>query len=116
MRNPPSINSKAPTVRFFSRPLDSHVTGTHQRLSDVIEAMTHMILLRREQYIVDFMSLVTIRGCFQCIQVSSNVRQAVQLVEERDVVDLAFLCVLSRRQAVFFRVVDVDEAVSRLRM
>ena len=88
MRDTPSIESKPPAVRFLTRPLDSHITRTHQRLTDIVEAMVDVRHLGIQQDLLDLLRIVASNRTLQEQEMLPDTSQAVQLVKERDVVDL----------------------------
>lgn len=114
MRNPPPINRNSLPTLLRPRPLDRQIRITHQGLPDVIEAMVNMILLRLEQILISIARSVEVHARFECEEKSANVVQAVQLVEDGDVVDrsFAFFCRLAWWERIVFWVGDENESVS----
>lgn len=113
MLHTPAINSYPLPVRLCLRPLNSQVGIAHQCLPNVVEAVIHVIFLVLQQRVVRLHSVVVIHACLQREQKCSNVVEAVQLVEDGDVVDfaLALPSSLAGRERVVFRVRDEDETI-----
>ena len=89
MRNPPPINRNPPPILLRPRPLHRQIRITHQRLPDIIKAVINMILLRSKQIVVRLGSGVVLHARFEREQERAHVVEAVQLVEDGDVVDFA---------------------------
>jgi len=118
MRDPPPINRNPPPILLRPRPLHRQIRITHQRLPNIIKAMIDMLLLVLEHAIVRLGGRIIFHAGFHREQERAHVPEAVQLVEDGDVVDLAFgvrvLCVygLARWEVVGGGVGDQDEAVA----
>jgi hypothetical protein len=89
MRNPPPIDRNPRPIRLSPRPLDRQIRLTHQRLAHIIKTMINVILLSSEQIIVSLRSGIVVYASFEREQESADVVEAVQLVEDGDVVDFA---------------------------
>lgn len=90
MRNPPPINRKPPPIFLRPRPLHRQIRITHQRLPNIIKAVVNMSLLVLKQLVVRLGRTVIFHAGFEREQERAHVFEAVQLVEDGDVVDLAF--------------------------
>lgn len=108
MRNPPPINRNPLPTLFRPRPLNRQIRITHQGLPDIIKTMIHMILLRLQHVIVRLVDGAVVHARFEGEEESSHVVEAVQLVEDGDVVDFtcafAFVDGLAGREGVVRRV------------
>ena len=100
MRDTPSIHREPSPIRFLPWPLDRHIARAHDRLPDIVEAMIHMVFLLPQQHIIKLLRVVVRHAGLQGESVSSDVRETMQLMEERDVVDLALRCLLARLEVV----------------
>ncbi len=67
--NTPAIEREPPTIRLLPRPLDRHITSTHQSLPDIIEAVVNMLHLRIQQNLLDLLGVVASDGAFEQEQV-----------------------------------------------
>lgn len=113
MTNPPPINSKPPPILLRPRPLDRQIPRTHNALPQVIKAMVDVVLLRLQQHFLDRRAVVAVQRLLGQVVVVADVREAVQLVEERDVVDGAVFGFFAWGEVVGGRGGDKDEAVAR---
>lgn len=118
MRNPPPINRKPPPILLRPRPLHRQIRITHQRLPNIIKAVVNMSLLVLKQLIVRLGRRIVLHAGFEREQERAHMFEAVQLVEDGDVVDLAIrirvVCVygLAWWEVVGFGIGDQDEAVA----
>jgi hypothetical protein len=87
--HPPPIDRNPRPIRLSPRPLDRQIRLTHQRLAHIIKTMINVILLSSEQIIVSLRSGIVVYASFEREQESADVVEAVQLVEDGDVVDFA---------------------------
>ena len=90
MRNPPPINRNPPPILLRPRPLHSQIRIAHQRLANIVKAVVDMLFLVSEHVIVRFGSPIVLHASFEREQERAHMVEAVQLVEDGDVVDLAF--------------------------
>jgi hypothetical protein len=90
MRDSPPINRNPTAIYLSPRPLNRQISITHQRLANVVKAVIDMLLLVSEHAIVGLGRAVVIHARFEREQERAHVPEAVQLVEDGDVVDLAF--------------------------
>jgi len=90
MRDSPPINRHPTPICLSPRPLHSQIRITHQRLANIVKAVVDMLFLVSEHMIVRLGRPVVLHACFEREQESANVVEAVQLVEDGDVVNLAF--------------------------
>lgn len=118
MRNPPPINRHSTPICLSPRPLNRQIRITHQRLANIVKAVIDMLFLVLEHAIVRLGRAVEVHAGFEREQERAHVSEAVQLVEDGNVVDLAFgsgvVCVhrLAWWEVVSGRVWDQDEAVT----
>lgn len=71
------------------RPFQRQVSSTHDPLTYVVEAVQDMLLLRLEKELVDTLRVCRVHCKLGQEERFSDIHQTVQLVEERDIVDLA---------------------------
>lgn len=90
MRDSPPINRHPTPVYLSPRPLNGQIRVTHQRLPDVVKAVVDMLFLVSEHVIIRFGSPIVLHASFEREQERAHMVEAVQLVEDGDVVDLAF--------------------------
>ena len=90
MRDSPPINRHPTPIYLSPWPLNGQIRVTHQRLPNVVKAVVDMLFLVSEHMIVRLGSPVVLHACLEREQESANVVEAVQLVEDGDVVNLAF--------------------------
>lgn len=113
MINVPTINSKPPPILLRPRPLNRQIRMTHKRLTNIIKAMIHMLLLRFKQSIVHLSGIIIVHARFERERERAEMVQAVQLVEHGDVVDVALFGWFAGWELVVRGVSDEDEAVAR---
>lgn len=89
MCNPPPINRNPSPILLSPRPLDGQVSIAHQCLPDVIEAVIDVVLLWLQQVFVCLTGSVEVHSGFEREQECPHVVEAVQLVKNGNVVDLA---------------------------
>jgi len=109
----PPINSKSSSIGLRARPLNRQIRMTHQRLPDVVKAVVHMLFLRLEQPVIDYSRVVVVHTRFQGECERAQMVQAMQLVEDRDVIDVALFCRLAWREVEVAWIGDEDEAITR---
>jgi hypothetical protein len=118
MRNPPPINRNPPPILLRPRPLNRQIRITHQRLPNIIKAVINMFLLVLKQLVVRLSRRIVVHAGLEREKERAHVIQAVQLVEDGDVVDFAFgvgvFCVhsLACWEVVGSGVGNKDEAVA----
>lgn len=113
--NPPPINRKPLPILLRPRPLNRQIRITHQRLPNVIETVINMVLLGFQHSVVGLVDGTVVHAGFEGEEEGPHVVEAVQLVEDGDVVDFAgafFVGRLARGERVALRVGDQDEAVA----
>lgn len=119
MRDPPPINRNPPPILLRPRPLHGQIRIAHQRLANIVKAVVDMLFLVFEQMVVRLGCSVVVHAGFEREQKRAHVVEAVQLVEDGDVVDLAFVVRvvwvqgLAWGEVVGGGVGDEDEAVAR---
>jgi hypothetical protein len=89
MRHSPSVNRNPRPIRLSPRPLNRQIRLTHERLPHIIETMINMILLILKQTLISLRSGIVVDTGFEREEERADVVEAVQLVEDRDVVDFA---------------------------
>ena len=90
MRDSPPINRNPTPIYLSPWPLNRQIRVTHQRLANIVKAVIDMLLLVSEHAIVRLGRAVVIHARFEREQERAHVSEAVQLVEDGDVIDLAF--------------------------
>jgi hypothetical protein len=90
MRNPPPINRNPLPTLLRPRPLNRQIRITHQRLPNIIKTVIDVILLGLQHVFVSLVDGAVVHSRFQREEEGPHVVEAVQLVEDGDVVDFAF--------------------------
>jgi hypothetical protein len=115
MCNTPAVESEMPPIGLGTRPLHSHIPSTHQRLPNIVNTVKHVRHLRVEQDLLDLLGVISIDRTPQKEEMRSNGRQAVELVEEGDVVNAARSAFLSWWQMERSWIIYNDKSVSDLK-
>jgi hypothetical protein len=114
-----SSSSKATVRTIWLRPwpLHSHIAGTLDRLPEIVEAVVHVFQVVHLKHLPDggHRSRVVLGNCIQeHPRESSQLTEAVHLVEDGDAVNHSVLGLLSGGVVVFLPVGNVDETASVL--
>lgn len=113
MTNPPTIHRKPSPILLRPWPLHRQVPSTHNALPQIIKTVMDVVLLRPEQHLLDRLTVIAMQRLLGEVVMVPDVRETVQLMEERDVVYGAVLGVFARGEVVGAGRGDEDEAVAR---
>jgi hypothetical protein len=89
MRHPPPINRIPLPILLLPRPLNRQIRIAHQPLPNIVKAVINVILLRSQHVVISLVDGAVLHPGLEGEEEGAHVVEAVQLMEDGDVVDFA---------------------------